>query len=253
MTAPYPTPTLPPSQILNRIRGNFSLSAERLQKLNIQTDRMIKEHPGLKAISNVTFLKEIDHPQKKIIKRVGLISPRTLFVSEKIKSLCRLNYKHSDMRVDPCGGIRKNYLACSPYSPGEAEIIELFREADLFCFLQADGLTNMKQQRYLHEILFEIEAYLIRMGLLIVMSFAAGPCRICEQCAGQFNDECYTPEKRRFSLESCGIDVDWAMEMMALKCQDVSWRIEWLKNFALEDVAQEFKSVIGILLTCGNS
>ncbi len=245
-----PTQILSPDQILNRIRGKFGFSAERLQELNIQTDRIVAQYPGLSAISELTFLQKIDHPQKDLIKRAGFISPKVLFVSEKIKTLCRLNYRHSDMRIDPCGGIRKNYLACSPYSPHESDIKRIFNSSDLFCFFQADGFTDMKQQKYLHELLFEVENYLTRMGISAIMSFGAGPCRICERCAGELKEECYEPDKMRFSLEACGIDVDWAMRMMSLKTKDHHWKIDWLKDFGLkESQIDPFKSVIGVLLS----
>lgn len=254
MSVDYPTQTLSPDQILNRIRGDFGFSAETFQELNIQTDMIVAQHPGLRAISELTFLQKIDHPKKDLIKRAGFISPQVLLVSEKIKTLCHLKYEHSDGRIDSCGGIRKNYLACSPYSPNESDIKEIFNSSDLFCFFQADGLTDMKQQKYLHELLFEIENYLTRVGISGVMSFGAGPCRICEQCAGQFNDECYTPEKKRFSLEACGIDVDWAVRMMGLKSKDDSWGLTWLKEFALKQPEERaFKSVVGFLLKCNGT
>jgi len=215
----------------------------------MQADRIVAQRSDLRAISDLTFLQEIDHPKKHLIRRAEFISPKILFVSEKVKSLCRLNYRHADMRIDPCGGIKKNYLACSPYSPHETEMRNLFRRADLFCFLQADALTDMKQQRYLHEILFQVEDYFKKTGITIIMSFSAGPCRICEKCAGQSNEECYEPGKKRFSLEACGIDVDWAMKMMSMRTQDKNWIIGWLRDFGLRSsVDLQFKSVMGVLL-----
>jgi predicted metal-binding protein len=250
MPIDYPAQTLSPDQMLNRIRGKFGFSAKSLQKQNIQTDRIVTQHPGLRAISDLTFLQEIDHPEKDLIKRAGFISPKVLFVSEKIKSLCHLRYRHSGGRIDPCGGIKKNYLACSPYSPHESEIRKLFSSADLFCFFQADGLTDMKQQKYLHEILFKIEEYLSQNKVLKVMSFGAGPCRICDRCAGEVKVECSKPIQKRFSLESCGIDVDWAMKMMVLKTKDNFWAINWLKDFGIQDQdITMFKSIIGTLLS----
>ena len=239
-----------PDQILGRIRGDFGLSPEIIWELNIQVDKIVEQHPVLKAIADLTFLHSINHPRKDLINRAGFISQKALFVSEKIKSLCHLKYEHSDGRIDPCGGIKKNYLACSPYSPQESDIKEIFHSSDLFCFIQADGLTDMKQQKYLHEILFEIENYLSKNDIMNVMSFGAGPCRICERCSGEFMEECYQPKLKRFSLESCGVDVDWAMQMMSLKYSDESWHLNWLKGFGIIGSTQEFKSVIGILLNC---
>jgi len=239
-----------PDQILNLIRGDFRIDEEKVKRLSIQTDRIVSQHSGLMAIADCTFLSKIDHPAKHLIKHAGFISPRVLFLSEKIKSLCRLTYEHADGRIDPCGGIKKNYLACSPYSPHDSEMKELFNTADLFCFLQADGLTHMKQQRSLHEILFQVEDYFKKTEITVIMSFSAGPCRICEKCAGQSDEECYEPEKKRFSLEACGIDVDWAMKMMALKSKDHHWKIDWLKGFGLKERQDDpFKSVIGLLLS----
>ena len=244
-----PGSNLSPNQILKQIRGAFSLDEEKVRLLSIETDTMVRQHTGLLPISDLTFLQEIDHSKKHLIKRAGFISPKVLFLSEKIKSLCYLKYRHADRRIDPCGGIKKNYLACSPYSPNEAEIRKLFSRADLFCFFQAGGLTDMKQQKYLHEILFEVEDFLRRMGMQLVMSFGAGPCRMCEQCAGQVDEECYEPDKMRFSLEACGIDVDWAMKMMGLKYKDKSWEINWLEEFALKEQEQfPFKSAFGFLV-----
>jgi len=189
-----PGSNLSPNQILKEIRGGFSLDEEEIRFFSIETDTMVMQHAGLLSISDLTFLRKIDHPQKHLIKRVGFLSPKVLFLSEKIKSLCRLKYRHADKRIDPCGGIKKNHLACSPYSPRESDIKEMFNSSDVFCFLQADGLTDMKQQRYLHELLFETEKYLIQLGISVILSFGAGPCRICKQCAGQLNEECYEPD-----------------------------------------------------------
>jgi len=249
MSVDYPTQTLSPDQILNRIRGDFGFSTETLQELNIQTDMIVAQQPALRAISELTFLQKIDHPKKELMKRAGFISPKVLLVSEKIKTLCHLKYEHSDGRIDPCGGVRKNYLACSPYSPHESDIKKIFNSSDLFCFFQADGLTDMKQQKYLHELLFEIENYLTQVGISVIMSFGAGPCRICKKCAGQINEECYEPDKMRFSLEACGIDVDWAMKMMALKTDEDSWGIKWIDNFGRDNQSHfTFRSVFGVLM-----
>ena len=245
-----PGSNLSPNQILKQIKGGFSLDEEKVRLLSIETETMVRQHAGLLSISDLTFLEEIDHSKKHLIKRAGFISPKVLFVSEKIKSLCRLTYEHQDGRIDPCGGFKKNYLACSPYSPHETEMKELFNMADLFCFFQADGLTDMKQQKYLHEILFQVEDFLKKIGITVIMSFSAGPCRICEKCAGQSNEECYEPERKRFSLEACGIDVDWAMRMMSLISKDHHWEIDWLKDFGLTKRQDDiFKSVMGLLLS----
>jgi predicted metal-binding protein len=249
VTFEHPINIHTPEKLLNQIRGQSVFKQEILQQLNSQVYLMLKKKNVLQSISDLTFLDEIHHAQKDLIRRAAFISPKLVFVSEKIKSLCHLKYEHSDGRIDPCGGIKKNYLACSPYSPNESEIKKQLDSSDLICFLQADNLTDMKQQKYLHEILFEVENYLRRMGILVVMSFGAGPCRMCEQCAGELHEECYAPVKRRFSLESCGIDVGWAMEAVALITGNEVWKLIWLKDFGLKSEDKEsFKSVMGIML-----
>lgn len=240
--------SLSPDQILNRIRDSFRINHEEFQRLATQTDVIVSGNPTLRSLSDLTFLHHIQDVHRALIKRAGFISPKVLFVSDKIKSLCRLRYLHEDGRIDPCGGITKNYLACSPYAPAENEMKTIFQKGNIFCFIQAEGLTDLRQQKYLNDILALVEDYFIQNGIDVVMSFAAGPCRLCDKCAGQFGEECYEPEKKRFSMEACGIDVDWAMKMMALKTNEDSWKIRWLKNFRKGHNTPPFRSVLGILL-----
>ena len=240
---------LSPETMLRKIRGDFVIEEEDFKKLANQIESTVSQTPVLADVQNLNFLKYINHPQIGWIKRTGFLSPELIFFSDKIKSLCRLTYLHKDGRIDPCGGIRKNYLACSQYSPDESLMKEILKAGSAFCFLQADGLTDMKQQKYLHEILLQFEEYLRQNGISIAMSFSAGPCRICETCAGEIGEDCYDPERKRFSLESFGIDVDWAMQMMARKTNDDVWKLRWINNFGLENQDNRiFKSVLGLLI-----
>lgn len=240
---------LSPDQILALIRDDFSISDSKLQDLGTYVDDIIARNPCLMAVQNLSFLEKIDHPEINLIKRAGFTSPQALFVSGKIKNLCRLPYRRQDGELRPCGGFVKNYLACSPYSPSETEMKKLFQRGGLFCFLQADGLTDMIQQETLLQILYNIEEYFLRENVNILMSFGAGPCRACDHCAGQFGENCYQPDKRRFSLEACGIDVHWAMTTMARLSGEESWKLSWIKDFGLkEQTIMEFKSVLGVLL-----
>lgn len=238
-----------PDEILNRIRGGFTIDDEEFDKLSSEVDNIISNNPVLRSISDGSFLQHIDNPNRQLIKRSGFISPKVLFLSRKIKSLCRIPYPRENGDRRPCGGIEKNYLACSPYSPKDEQMQSIMGSGNIFCLVQADGLTDMLQQRHLNDTLLEIEDFLHKHKVKIVMSFAAGPCRVCERCAGEFGDMCYQPDKMRFSLESCGIDVDWAMKMMARKTGDSSWLISWIRDFGLltQDLSV-FKSVLGILL-----
>lgn len=238
-----------PEEILNRIREGYTISKEELEMLAYEVDNIVHCRPVLRSISDGSFLHHITNPNKTLIKRWGFLSPKALFLSKKIKSLCRLPYPRKNGEFRACGGIEKNYLACSPYSPNEMEMRNIIASGNIFCFLQADGLTDMLQQRHLGDILLETEKYLQNTGVKIIMSFAAGPCRVCKPCAGELGEQCYKPDKKRFSLEACGIDVDWAMKIMALKTEDSYWKIEWLKDFGLNDRQNEsFKSVAGMLL-----
>jgi predicted metal-binding protein len=243
---------LSPEELLKDIRGTFAISGEELRQLGTDVDRVVAERKTLKAVADLSFLHQIDHPAVNLIKRAAFLPPKALFVSNKIKHLCRLSYRRPDGQVKPCGGFTKNYLGCSQYSPAESEIKHLLQKGNLFLFLQADGLTEIMQQATLLQLLYQIEGYFRQEGVEVIMSFGAGPCRACEACAGQCGRDCFAPNKRRFSLESCGIDVDWAMNRVAKKTSDLAWRLKWIKDFGLDSqVIKEFKSVIGLLLTTG--
>ena len=64
-----PGSNLSPNQILKQIRGAFSLDEEKVRLLSIETDTMVRQHTGLLPISDLTFLQEIDHSKKHLIKR----------------------------------------------------------------------------------------------------------------------------------------------------------------------------------------
>jgi hypothetical protein len=239
-----------PEEILDDIRKALDIKDTESEELFKATEALVLQNPTLKIFRDLTVFHYINHPQVSLIKRVDFLPPSAIFFSEKIKFLCRLIYRHADGNIGPCGGIKKNYLACSPHSPSEFEIKRAFSLGNIFCFLQADGLTDKKQQKSLNEILILIEDYYKMNDVKVVMSFAAGPCRSCDKCAGELGEVCYSPEKRRFSLEACGIDVDWAMKMMVLKTNDLSWEIEWIEDFGLNEIQNmSFKSVIGLLLS----
>lgn len=89
--------------------------------------------------------------------------------------------------------------SCPPHSMDSEEFREL-----LGCYSKAILVAGQPPLGLFQQNLLDLEKYAYLRGFKKALVFSAGPCSWCEQCA---DERCRFPEKRRPSLESCGVDV----------------------------------------------
>lgn len=89
--------------------------------------------------------------------------------------------------------------ACPPNSLSPPEMKELLSEFSTAILVVGEPPLKVFQERI---VALERSAFLC--GHTKALAFAGGPCSICDAC---HPTDCRFPEKRRFSLESCGVDV----------------------------------------------
>ena len=116
--------------------------------------------------------------------------------------------------------------------------------------MQFEGLDDMESQRDIHLFSVQVEKLLSKNGFEVLMGYSCGPCRVCGQgCA--MDEDCRSPEARRFALESCGF---WINKLCELASEntihgDDNWKIEWVRDFMFEhQEPKRFRSITGILL-----
>lgn len=146
-------------------------------------------------------------------KHSGIVDVADIEHGNSFKELCR-----------DCPTYGKN-LACPPHSPSFLEFAGKAIRAEVICVRvpRPDGAKDEK----VVEIFREAGDILNRMLLAYRASghriAGSGPCRVCEQCAGESGQEtCRRTDDRVYSLESlgvnvvalakaaCTIDIEWA-------------------------------------------
>jgi predicted metal-binding protein len=131
----------------------------------------------------------------------------------EIKILCRENKALDAKFIDPnsivvgywvrfkcqygCGGYGKS-LCCPPHSPTPDETKKIISDYHVALLAHFDGEANVSKT------VATIERELFLMGYPKVISFGAGPCRLCKECT---LTECKFPRLARPSMEASGIDV----------------------------------------------
>ncbi|MDI9644271.1 MAG: DUF2284 domain-containing protein [Candidatus Verstraetearchaeota archaeon] len=95
-------------------------------------------------------------------------------------------------------------LACPPHSPTPDETREILKEYTWALLIKMTPPDLGSYSVYTHELIFKIEREAFLMGYYKAFGFASGYCPYCEECNLK---TCAHPEKRRPSMEACGIDV----------------------------------------------
>ena len=96
-----------------------------------------------------------------------------------------------------CGAYGRN-LCCPPYSPSPDETIKIISDFELGLLVHFGGDVRVTKT------IAKIEKDIFLKNYHKVISFGAGPCRLCKECS---LSDCKFPQIARPSMEACGIDV----------------------------------------------
>lgn len=144
-----------------------------------------RPHPAL-AVDPVLLLR-----QKALAAgffEAVAIEPNNISSKAWVKAKCRYGCSHYGRT-----------WSCPPHSMDSEEFREL-----LGCYSKAILVAGQPPLKQFQQNLLELEKHAFLQGFKKALVFSAGPCSWCEQCA---DERCRFPEKRRPSLESCGVDV----------------------------------------------
>jgi len=131
----------------------------------------------------------------------------------KIESLCIDKKALNSKFIDPtsivigywtrykcqygCSGYGKS-LCCPPHSPTPGETKKIISEYNLGLLIHFGGDIRVTKT------IVEIEREIFLKNYYKVISFGAGPCKLCKECT---LSDCTVPKLARASMEACGIDV----------------------------------------------
>ena len=96
-----------------------------------------------------------------------------------------------------CGAYGKS-LCCPPHTPTPDETRKILSDYQVGLLVHFTGKTRVTRA------MATIEREIFLMDYYKVISFGAGPCRLCKECDLL---ECKVPDLARPSMEACGIDV----------------------------------------------
>jgi predicted metal-binding protein len=96
-----------------------------------------------------------------------------------------------------CGAYGKS-LCCPPYTPTPDDTKKILSDYSLGLLVHFGGDVKVTKA------IAMIERDVFLMNYYKVISFGAGPCRLCKECG---LSECKVPDFARPSMEACGIDV----------------------------------------------
>lgn len=132
---------------------------------------------------------------------------------DKIEGLCNANKAIDSKFIDPlsvvighwtrykcqygCEAYGKS-LCCPPNTPTPDETKKILSDYNVGLLVHFGGDVRVTKA------IAKIEREVFLMNYYKVISFGAGPCRLCKECS---LSECKVPKLARPSMEACGIDV----------------------------------------------
>jgi len=183
--------------------------------------------------------------------RLGMVFPPNAIVSEQIRQLCWLPYRHSDGRlVEGCRGVLEGWRGCPPRSPAVADTVALLGTAQAMLLLQFDGIRNHLDQQHINRFTSKLGRRLQGLGLTSPGCFGSGPCKMCKDGCAPDRD-CPLPEQHTCALESCGF---WVGHLCRLAAEhplddDPPQPIRWVTDWGLPgQTPDSFKSITGVLI-----
>jgi len=120
--------------------------------------------------------------------------------------------KFSEMCKQGCR-IYEQCWACPPYSPSFLGIKNNFRKMFVFVsYIYTDQIKIKNNYLVLFNIYNILSPRMRRAGMALEkqldgLLLKSGPCRVCRKCSAIERKPCRFPNKRRYALESAGIDV----------------------------------------------
>lgn len=123
-----------------------------------------------------------------------------------------------------CSGYGKRH--CPPHGPSPDKTREILKDYRFALLLEGEPPTGAFQLRVL-----EAEKEVFKAGFHKALAFWAGPCSICDACAG--DGICCNPGKPRPSMEGAGIDVFETVRRAGIGLRTLKNSDEYVKYFAL--------------------
>jgi predicted metal-binding protein len=137
---------------------------------------------------------------QKFITKIGLNHIKVN--KDKFKELCK----------NGCRNYNQKY-SCPPFSPDFANFTSGYRKMLVVCFRinlkQYEPLPFFQRIKASNAILkSKMDQELLTFKRAGNKVAGSGSCRFCRVCGAKKNESCKKPEKRMYSLESLGVDVD---------------------------------------------
>nr|MCK4929908.1 hypothetical protein [Nanoarchaeota archaeon] len=200
------------------------------------------------------FQNKLNHKTKKFDLEIFYKS-RFIDVKEVIVN----KEKFSEMCKQGCG-VYKGCWACPPYSPSFLDLKDNFKK--MFVFISCI-YTNQIRIKNPYLVLFNIYNILgprmYRLGMVLEkplngLLLKSGPCRVCRECSVINREPCKFPNKKRYALESTGVDVQklamllkhellWYNKKSLPKYMSVVCGVLTNKKILQEDVYKDFKKL----------
>ena len=149
---------------------------------------------------------------KKQVVRSEFINPDSIVIEQWTRFKCQYG----------CRGYGKS-LCCPPHSPTPEETLKIIAAYRIGLLLQFNGTQVTKA-------IAEIEREIFLKNFYKVISFGAGPCRLCKECT---LTECTVPALARPSMEACGIDVYQTVRNNGFEINVLQSKDEQQKRFGL--------------------
>lgn len=137
----------------------------------------------------------------------------------EIKDLVVDKEKFSEMCKEGCGSY-KNYWTCPPYSPSFSSVKKNFKEMFVFIsYIHTDRIKIKNPYLVLFNVYNILAPKMYKAGMnlekqLDGLLLKSGPCRVCRECSAPERKPCKFPDKKRYALESTGIDVQSLAAML---------------------------------------
>ncbi|MCW3490011.1 DUF2284 domain-containing protein [Dethiobacter alkaliphilus] len=140
------------------------------------------------------------------VQNIAVVDVREIVFSEDVRMYCEMN---------SCGQYGKNW-ACPPGVGPVSDLKAKVERYDKGLVLQtvhplsdSFDFEGMMAGQKEHEAILEEVSLLVsqKHGIYETLLLGAGPCEVCKQCTYTDGKPCRFPEKKRESLEACGIDV----------------------------------------------
>ncbi len=144
---------------------------------------------------------------------------------EKVKTNKEL---FSNMCEEGCKNYGKKY-SCPPFSPNFINIIKNHKGLFIVLFLCKLNQINSTQYNKIRIVNVVMKSRIIKLMRLLENKFktiflSTGSCNLCKPCQLKLNKPCKHPNKKRYCLESTGIDCDYLSKKL------FKTHLLWYKN-----------------------